>query len=174
MKNYGLLGVVFLFIAGALTGCEIITEAPPPINLHSADHVVINEVFTLPQSNQSPYSWIELLNPTSDTVDIGRWTLTFNTYKQQITQIVVLDSNFQLRSFVPPVVSSTVFGRFDMPFAQQFRINPTTGQVIPETLLLDPNGLYTMVSNEARMKDHTAWGARFGVHPLRACRLFLS
>lgn len=158
MKHLGLKGLVsILVVSGILGGCEIITEEPSGIQLRPASHVVINEVFALPASHQAPYSWIELLNPTPDTVDIGRWSLSFTTYKLQNVGTVILDSLFQFRFFLSFETLPPEFGAFDIPFAQRIEFS-NSGIAIQDTFKLRPQGLYTIVSSEARLRDHTEWG----------------
>ena len=41
-----------------------------------ADHVVISEVMPDPAANESSAEWVELYNPTAETVDLGGWELT--------------------------------------------------------------------------------------------------
>lgn len=148
--------LVFATILSAfLMGCEITSEAPTPPDLRPASHVVINEVFTLPSTSQTPYSWIEFLNPTRDTVDIANWALSFSTFKQQIRTIVVVDSLFQFRLFVSQTSFLPQFGSYDVPFAKTVSFESIG---IQDTVLIPPNGLYTIVTNEQRLLDHTQWG----------------
>jgi hypothetical protein len=151
------LSLLVVLAVGAMCGCEIITEEPPVVDFRPAFHVVINEVFALPPSPQSQYSWVELLNPTRDTVDIGRWTLTFTTSRQQTVTTVVLDSLYQFRLLLSSETGPPTQGVYDVAFARQVLISPS-GISILESFPLAPNGLYTLVSNEDRLLDHTEWG----------------
>ncbi len=71
MKNSILFySLAFLLAcAGMFSGCKLATEpgksSPPP---QSTNHMIINEVFTLPPTHQGTYSWIELMNPTTGFV----------------------------------------------------------------------------------------------------------
>jgi hypothetical protein len=69
--------MLLLAIAGMLAGCDLVTEENPASASRPANHIVINEVFTLP-STTDQYSWIELYNPTGERVGgLQRWSLTF-------------------------------------------------------------------------------------------------
>lgn len=138
-------------------GCEIITEEPPAIDFRPATHVVINEVFALPITTQSRYSWIELLNPTRDTINIGRWTLSFTTTRQQTVVTAVLDSLYRFRLLLAIETGPPTMGVYDVAFAQQIIVTPS-GLLFRDSFPLPPNGLYTIVDNEDRLLDHTEWG----------------
>jgi hypothetical protein len=141
-------------------GCELVTESPPPPNLHRADHLVINEVFTLPSTHPSQYTWIEFYNPTSDTVDLTSWTITFNTERRNEFIRVALDSTLtQFKGFFTQQISAPTLGRWEVPIASQ-GISDEGELVLPPPLF--PNELYTVVNNRARLLDHTMWGTASG------------
>jgi hypothetical protein len=143
-----------LILGALLAGCELETEAPQPPDQQPADHVVINEVFTLPLTNPTPYYWIEFFNPTGDTVDLTNWTLTYSTARVRQTYTGIVDTSggftFISATFVPDS-----FGVFDVPFAEGIFDNPFEEE---DTVRLPPGGLFTIVSDEDRLLDHINWG----------------
>lgn len=139
----------------AFPGCEIVTESPALPDFRPANHVVINEVFTLSPTSQAPYSWVELLNPTTQTVDITNWSLSFRSYKQRELFIVVLDSVFNFRSFISSQTILAELATHDVRFTRAFSPEEFLS---PRIDTVQPNGLYTVVSNKNRLLDHTEWG----------------
>lgn len=150
-RNIFLLTVVPLFV---LSGCEIATEEPGLPDIRPANTVVINEVFTLPLNHPNFHTWIEFYNPTADTVNLTNWSLTLETAR--LTNIVTVDldslGNF-LRFSFETVFDS--FGEFDVPFAEGVFDIPGQEE---DTVLVPPNGLFTIVSDEDRMLIYTNWG----------------
>ncbi|MEK9136840.1 MAG: hypothetical protein AAB393_06930, partial [Bacteroidota bacterium] len=60
MTRYpGILLAVMAAVVIALSGCELDTQTPDFPVINPANHVVINEVFVLPETNQNRFSWIE-------------------------------------------------------------------------------------------------------------------
>ena len=49
------------------------TAAESPVSTNPATYIVINEVEMNPIGSDAGYEWIELYNPTNETVDIGNW-----------------------------------------------------------------------------------------------------
>ena len=137
------------------SGCQLETAAPTFLPKNPADHMVINEVFTLPPNDPTPYSWIEMYNPTADTVDLLGWTISFYTARliSDITFSVDTLGNF-IGEFSIITRLDTV-GRFDVPFAEGILDIPGQEE---DTLRLPPGGLFTLVNNEDRMLDHIEWG----------------
>ncbi|MFN0158192.1 MAG: hypothetical protein ACKVRP_09000 [Bacteroidota bacterium] len=139
-------------------GCEIVTEDPPLPDLRPAPTVVINEVFTLPITHPSFYSWIEFINPTNQMVEITDWTLGMTTFRQLSTILVRTTSagGFQLLNQTIVVDS---FGVFDVPLAQPLSFNSADiPGIYEDTIRLTPNTLLTMVNNESRLLAHTDYG----------------
>lgn len=162
--------VLVCFSCWLFPGCEFEPEPVGKLNVPTASTVVVNEVFTLPLSNPSTFSWIELYNPTGNTVDLGhffdltfttndsdlttipKWTvsLTTNAYVVKDTVVITIDSVgtevSRTSSFTPVqqrVVDTLGYGVFDVPL---------TGFILP------PGQLLTLVNNENRFLDHTRWG----------------
>ena len=50
------------------SSCDLETIPNPTAEKRPADHLVINEVYTLPVTSSNPFSWIEVLNPTDKPV----------------------------------------------------------------------------------------------------------
>jgi len=147
---------VFFLTAASLfvSGCEIATEEQGLPDIRPASTVVINEVFTLPLDHPNFHTWIEFYNPTADTVDLTNWTLTLETAR--LTDIVTVDldslGNFLRFSFTTEFYG---FGEFDVPFAEGVFDVPGQDE---DTVLVPPNGLFTIVSDEDRMLIYTNWG----------------
>lgn len=150
-----LIGLL-LFGPLVFTGCDFETEPPPAVQFRPATTLVINEVFTLPFTHPSFYSWIEFLNPTRDTINLEGWTVNqtcFRLYNNEFWLTVRFiengDTTFErtnlgAENFVPDGI-----GVYDVPFAHRFGGGHYT---------LVPGGLLTIVSNEGRLLDHTDWG----------------
>jgi hypothetical protein len=71
---------LILVIAGSIfSSCDLETIAPTQAETRTANHLVINEVFTLPATATYPYSWVELFNPTADRiVGLNHWRLEYS------------------------------------------------------------------------------------------------
>lgn len=139
------LVMAFLFHA-----CLLETEPPLLPDLRPASNLVINEVFTLPPSNANRYTWIEFYNPTPDSIDLTGWTISYFTSRFRDSIIVSLDTTFsRLLSFHSEFILFDTLAFLDVPFASGLLAAPVR---------LPPGGLYTIVSNEARLLDHTRWG----------------
>jgi len=143
-----------LGMAVLLGGCQLKTLTPDLPDLNPADHLVINEVFTLPLTHPTPYSWIEFYNPTADTIDLTGWTVSYSTYRLNTAITVSIDSLGNLLNiFINTTVDS--FGVFDVPFAEGVFDIPGQDE---DTVKLAPGGLFTIVSDEDRLLDHIEWG----------------
>ena len=90
------------------SGCELTTTNPPPPVLHPANHFVINEVFTLPLTHPTYYSWIEFYNASPDPITLTNWTLTMHArrYTAQALAVYAVDS-----SQVVPVGTDSIYVR---------------------------------------------------------------
>jgi hypothetical protein len=122
-----------------LPGCGLETEYPVGEAVRSADHLVINEVFALPRTNQNTYCWIELYNPTAVSVDMGKWTLAFHTRRQVVWQDT----------------SGTVWGYDDSE-------NTFDVPLIPPNTVVAPDAFVTLVNNESRLLTYTDYGPGTG------------
>jgi hypothetical protein len=134
--------VASLFVLIGLVGCTIVTEEPAEPILRPATSVVINELFILPSPNQNPFQWIELYNPTANPVRMVKWTLTFRTRRTKITFRIINDSTTQFISFQ----QDTVDAPRDVPI------------VAGTNFVLQPYSFLTIVDNEERLKNYTAYG----------------
>jgi hypothetical protein len=123
-------------------GCELETKTDDPQLLSPANHLVINEVFTLQPLNLNVYSWIEFYNPTRDTIDIQGWSLNFSAPQTILFSLLFKDSTGayvgQLTTF--QVDSSGV--RADVPLGSPSGSGP----------ILYPNELFTIISDEERFR----------------------
>lgn len=64
-----------------LSSCDLATVPKASPDSRPADHVVINEIFTIPASAPNPYSWIELYNPTSERIaGLRNWSLSWSLH----------------------------------------------------------------------------------------------
>ena len=140
-------------------GCHLETDPYDPPQFPSrANSVVINEVFTLPLTDQNFYSWIELYNPTGAAVDLTGWTLELTTAK--IPSATVLYKGIDVDTSLTPPETSVVYigrdsiatgslqvGRFPIQFAGQ----GTSSDLSPESFLV-------LVTNKERMLTFTAEG----------------
>jgi hypothetical protein len=157
MKTIQVALAFILVSAFTLGGCEIVTNDPPVTQFRPASTIVINEVFTLPPASQAPYSWIEFINPTSNAINIGRYTLEFSTNKFQTIVTAQLDSNYQFKQVIGVETGPVQPGTYEIPFAQTLTLT-SIGATVDDTFMVAPNELYTLVNNEDRMLDHVAWG----------------
>ena len=150
---------VILSAAMVLTGCDIETEPMQQLSYGPANHLVINEVYTLPVSNPNAHSWIEILNPTNTRVNIRFWSLNFTTHAQVTTQLtyykrvgvsILPDTSFF-------IFSGDTVGRFD------FYFTITSTETSP--LRLGPNEFYTLISDKRRMEVYNNLGLGDGPSP---------
>jgi len=170
--NLARLGAIsgLLLSAFLATGCEIETEKLLNDDIRPASTVVINEVFTLPPGHPTFFSWIELLNPTRDTVDLSGWTLSYPTARYTQSIRLQLDTaTFTLRPNSFPVFTESLDGVdvYDVPFAESFLEVPGVG-VFPVPTPLPPGQMFTMISDSNRFDDHMVMGPGPGIDRFRA------
>lgn len=139
--NNAFLFPVLLFSAAlVLSSCELVTEDSPQPTLKPANHLVINEVFTLPPTHQRTFSWIEFYNPTKDTVNTKGWTFAFTT-----TGTIV---KYAIDSLGRPIILS-------------FRIlrqGPGVYEVPMPEFKLQSGEFLTVTNNEERLLTYTDYG----------------
>jgi hypothetical protein len=123
------------------SGCTLQTlESDVPI-VKPANHLVINEVFTLPATHQRTYSWIELHNPTNDSIRTLGWTLTFTTIG--IVSRTAVDSVGNPIPFSPTLTFLLPEAAYEVPLPSQ---------------LLRGGEFLTLVNNEERLETYTDYG----------------
>jgi hypothetical protein len=186
--------VKFLCVSWAvvLIGCEVETVEQPPISYPPANHVVINEVYTLPATHPNAHSWVEIFNPTSQTVNFRKWSLTYTTqryrqlglifYERVIDtnrvppwQIVVRDFRFTTEPDAAPAVYDVPLVRTVDSLELNFYLIPRGS---PDTLLtlkfpdstlavnVGPNQFMTLVSDLSRMRVYSNLGPGDGPEPV--------
>ncbi|HEX9656398.1 MAG TPA: hypothetical protein VGB89_05705 [Bacteroidota bacterium] len=85
--------ISLLLVAGTLlTGCDLETIPRDPPKFSPANNMVVNEVFTLPFTSQNFHSWVEMYNPTNQTIDMRGWTLSFGAPRFFLEQILPKDT----------------------------------------------------------------------------------
>jgi Lamin Tail Domain len=148
-------------LALGFISCELETEPPPAPSFRAANHPVINEVFTLPITNQNVFSWIEILNPTKDSVNLKDWTLTYNAPRGDFFSLLFKDTT---RNNAGEVIVIYV-GEFttiridsvgsisDVPFAG------VTGAI------LRPNEMFTLINDRDRLEVFSDVGPGPGPAP---------
>jgi hypothetical protein len=171
-------------------GCKVVTEPQPPASYPPANHVVINEVYTLPVSNPNAHSWLEIFNPTSQTVDFKKWSISFKTTRHVQKTLIfyrfVTDS-----TAVPPwrfepfnftsVTTDDPVGTYDVPIVRSADSIPgtlyRTPQFAPDTIVtftlpdssrslrVGPNQFLTLVSNLDRLRVYNTLGPGEGPDP---------
>jgi hypothetical protein len=82
MKSLPRFAPLALLLTGfVFVSCDLATVSQPPSDSRPANHLVINEVFTLPESSPNLYSWIELYNPTNERIaGLRRWSLSYSLH----------------------------------------------------------------------------------------------
>ncbi|MDL1893938.1 lamin tail domain-containing protein [Sphingobacteriales bacterium CHB3] len=176
-----------------VTGCEVETESQPPLSYPPANHIVINEVYTLPGTNPNAHSWLELFNPTSQTFDLSTWSLNFTTVRLEVRGLkfwtVIFDT---IRTptdttIVPRLregarqylifALDSVFRPYDVPIGRvtdsvKVRIAGTTTYVDSLKYQSDdgklevrPNEFLTLVNNLERLRVYTSIGPGTGPQP---------
>ncbi|MDH3252887.1 MAG: lamin tail domain-containing protein, partial [Ignavibacteria bacterium] len=155
------LWVPCIVLTLGLVSCELATEPPPQTVFRTPNHPVINEVFTLPITNQNVFSWIEILNPTRDSVDLKDWTLTYNAplgnffsllFKDTIRNTAGQLEVIYVGEFTTVVIDS-VGAIADVPFAG------------PSGVILRPNELFTLLNNRDRLEVFSDVGPGPGPAP---------
>jgi hypothetical protein len=149
MKSTG-IGILLWVVlaAGVLVqfGCDITTKPQPPPPVSTVDHPVINEIFVLPSSNQNHFNWIELYNPTGRSYSMSGWSLTMSLQGS----VAVFDTAGNVRG------GSLWNGPVDVPIADLR--NAGTLNKLNSDLTMRSNNFLTIVDNEARLLDYTAYG----------------
>lgn len=174
-----------------LTGCEVETESQPPLSYPPANHVVINEVYTLPGTNPNAHSWLELYNPTKQTFNLATWTLNFTTVRLEVRGLKFWALQFDtirtptdttvIKTIVPAgeqyliFALDSVFRPYDVPIARvadRVRIRAAgTSTVLGDTVLDDsrlevrPNEFLTLVNNLERLRVYNRIGPGTGPQP---------
>ncbi len=129
-----------IIAALVLSSCELVTEDPQQPTLRPANHLVINEVFTLPPTNQRAYCWVEFYNPTNDTVNTNGWTFSFTT--TGMVAKYALDSAGQIIPASYQILRQGL-GVYELPIPE-FRLQ--SGQFL------------TVTNNEERLLTYTDYG----------------
>jgi hypothetical protein len=137
MKHIYITFVPVLLVCCVIGGCELVTESTPQPQFRPANHVVINEVFTLPLTNQFTHSWVEFYNPTQSPVRVTFWTMSFATRQTLFVQ----DTAGTFRDF------RVTDGQFDVPLSPRH-----------SSLVIPANGFLTIVNNEDRLLSFTEYG----------------
>jgi hypothetical protein len=155
------LRVISLMSVGAMLtffmACEIVTEQPASRVLKPANGVVMNELYILPPPNPFAHHWIELYNPTNARVRLANWTLGFRTKRF----FLVTDTTGVI---VKGFLQDTVSKYYDVPFQSRTIVKiDTTVLRSTSNLSIPANNFMTIVSDEARMRNYTAWGSEGGV-----------
>lgn len=154
MIRFHRLAVFVITLGMLLSACALETEPPTPPDPKPASNLVINEVFTLPISHPAAYSWIEFYNPTADTINLTNWSLSYTTFRVNTTITVSIDTTGAFQSFLFTSVIDS-FGMYDVPFGEGVFDIPGVEE---DTVKLPPGELFTIVTDEDRLLDHTNWG----------------
>lgn len=147
--------LLFGLIAAALVsgGCDFTTEPPTVRTYPAASHVVINEVYTLPAGHPNIHSWVELYNPSQDTVDLNGWTLTFTARQQRIITLNYPDSTGE--------DTLVTLYQFDSSYSPaEVPLVPAHGE-----RLLKPGHFFLFVSDLNRMYLYFNLGSGPGLEP---------
>lgn len=184
--------VTFLLLSAmlGLIGCEVTTESQPPLPYQPAGHMVINEVYTLPLSNPNAHSWLELFNPTTQVIDLKKWSIAFKTRRYQqrilIRYRVVIDSSanppksVQAFRFDFDTTPDSV-ATYDVPLMRatdSIRATIYLLPVVPDTIIeavvpdtsrsvrVAPNQFFTLVSSLDRLRVYNTLGPGEGPEPV--------
>ena len=161
MRNVSGFALPVLAIVVA-AGCTLETEPPNPPKLSPANHVVINEVFTLPPTNQNFHSWIEIFNPTMDTVDLTDWSLNYTTSRLLTTAFVYKDT---LRDTITTQLNlipiDTVFLPTRVDSLRRYDVHFARGN----QYILGPNEFLTLVNDMTKLEVYTQLGPGPGYAP---------
>jgi len=133
MKRFiGSLLASALIVEVLFFGCELATVPNQLSEPKPANHLIINEVFTLPADKFYSYSWVELYNPTNQRIGgLHKWTLTYTLFR-----------------------GKTGTGT-DTTIRVSARLFSWTGG-IPDTL--EPGAFLVLVGDSLRLLDHTGLG----------------
>jgi len=130
--------VVLFLLAISLSSCELQTNTPDPPPPSATNHIVINEIFSLPPTNQNTFRWIEFYNPTNQPVSMKGWSFSFTTRRTVFTT----DSAGNFTGFEV----DTVDKYYDVPIAPR------------GFLTVPPSGFLTVVDDENRLENYTDYG----------------
>lgn len=120
--------------------CELETEPQSTTHIAPANHIVINEFFSLTGSNAGSYCWIEFLNPTLQPIAMRGYSLGFTT----IRSILVQDTSGNF------IGASSDEGYYEIKLQRN------------DSVIVPPNGFLTVVSNEARLETFMDYGPANG------------
>ncbi len=115
--------LAFVLAGWFFPACNLETVSPAPSISNPANHLIINEVFTLPESNTHPYSWIEFYNPTGDRIGgLNHWSLTF-TYHLALSGVIdtTLRVTANLESFFGNIPDTLEAGQFLVLYGDSIR-----------------------------------------------------
>ncbi len=147
-----LVAAVTALSAIYLAGCSLVSVPNPQTGHgHTANHLVINEVFTLPDSQYDAYSWVELYNPTDSSIkDFNRWSLEYTedtkTTSGADTQITVRAYMMSLTGAIPstfPAGYMLVLAGDSVSMQEHTSLGPATG-VMAQFYAIQrmPNGFF--------------------------------
>lgn len=107
-----------------------ITVGTVAIQRGLADHVVVSEIMVDPTGTQASYEWVELYNPTDDTVSLSGWTIR---YKSATGASYSAVSTIPSGKLIPPFGYFLVGGNLVSPAADyvdtSLGFGPTGGHI---------------------------------------------
>ncbi len=171
-----------------LTGCEVETLRQPPLSYPPANHMVINELYTLPVTHRNAHSWLELYNPTQQTINVQDWSLSYKTIRYRQVTLIYYDTirrpeaRLFIRSITVSVTADTPATTYDVPlfrtapsipgvlyrfpiFAPDTIVPFTFSDTITTPLRIRPNQFLTLVSNLERLRVYNTIGPGEGPNP---------
>jgi len=98
------LNLAVNLLADVLHTLYVETTAPTP------DHVVINEFEQNPQGEDAGNEWVELYNPTANSIDVGGWTLSTT-------------SGVTVTVTIPPATKIPAYGYYIVTYGAQWLDN---------------------------------------------------
>jgi hypothetical protein len=141
MSTLPLLGVV-----ATLIFCGVIASSYAQV----ADHIVINELDTNPQGDDAKgiIEWVEIYNPTGETVNIGGWQVVPTSSPRKAMTIaegtVIRPGQFLVYSHMPLWLAD---------ISEKVQLKDKTGNIIDETpTISDQNN------------DSTSWQRRYDAY----------
>ena len=170
-----------------LSGCDVETEPQPPVSYQPANHLIINEVFTLPSSNPNAHSWVEIYNPTGQTLNLAKWSLTYKTTRYNVAALLfytpVYDTitritHFEISQFQQQAFPDTVAATYDVPLTRAadsilVHVIPIAGSPVDFKFAdstgafeLQPNEFCTLVSDLPRLRVFNTIGPGSGPAPV--------
>jgi hypothetical protein len=158
MKALRFISLIYVGVMLTLfVGCEIATEQLPAPILKPANNVVINELFILPPPNPFAYHWIEFYNPTNNRIRMANWKLGLRTKRV----FIATDTN---RVIVKAFIQDSVAKYYDVPLQSLTTITIDTTVIrFSSNFSIPAYNFVTIVSDEERMLNYTAWGSPGGV-----------